>query len=394
MKMPSDNPREDSGAHRLAALLRKDAIESVNEERDQAAWRDLLCRVHDEDAQSVRGSRFKRWMLAPLAVGLGLVVLLSLRAFSPPSLRLTVDGRAWGRPDVAAEVERSRSLEFSDGSRLLLGSSGRLRVIRTDAHGALLLLERGKVDAAIQHRPSSGWRLELGPYVIQVIGTRFSATWNPDTGDMGVDLTEGAVAVAGPGISSPITVQSGQRFRANQVGNYNVQSRPTAEPAAPVAGPLVPAAAAPAKPRQALAEIPRASPPHERPTCVWTGLVSRGQFADVVAAAQAVGLETALALCPVPSLFALADAARYQAKFDLSKDALLSVRKRAPEQAGKAAFFLGRLDEARGNFASALAWYTHAMESNRGTSFQQEAKAGRARMAKMLQTQDTQPSAP
>lgn len=394
MKISSDSPREESGAHRLAALLRKSATESLNEERDQAAWRELLGKVHDEDARSVRGFWFKRWMLAPVAVGLGLVILLSLRAFSPPSLHFTVDGRVSGRPDVAAEAERTRNLEFSDGSSLQLGSSGRLRVIRTDPEGAVLLLERGHVDAAIRHRPSSRWRLDLGPYAIHVIGTRFSATWNPDTGDMGVDLMEGAVSVAGPGISTPVTVQAGQRFRANQVGNYNVQSRPVAEPVAPATEPPGPAAAATAKPRQAFAEIPRVSPPHERPTCAWTGLVSRGQFADVVAAAQTVGVETALAVCPVPSLFALADAARYQARFDLSKDALLAVRRRAPEQAGKAAFFLGRLDEARGNFASALAWYTRAMESNRGTPFQQEAKAGRVRMAKVLQTQDTQPSAP
>lgn len=394
MKMPSDNPREESGAHRLAALLRKNATESVNEERDQAAWRDLLCKLHDEDARSVRGFRRKPWMLAPVAAGLALGILLSLRVFSPPSLRFTVDGRVSGRPDIAADVERTRSLEFSDGSSVLLGSSGRLRIIRTDAEGALLLLERGQVDAAIRHRPSSRWRLELGPYAIQVIGTRFSATWNPDTGDMGLELMEGAVSVGGPGISSPVTVQAGQRFRANQVGNYNVQSRPSVEAMASQPGPPVPSAAAPAKPRQAMAAPPHVSASHERLACAWTGLVSRGQFADVVAAAQATGIETVLAVCPVPSLFALADAARYQGKFELSKDALLVVRKRAPEQAGKAAFFLGRLDEARGNFASALTWYTRALESNPGTAFQQEATEGRARMAKLLQIQDTQPSAP
>jgi hypothetical protein len=372
-------------------LLRKSATESVNEERDQAAWRELLASAHAEDARSLRRRRFRPWMLVPVAAGLVLVGLVGLRALSSPPLHFTLDGSESVRPDVAADGDRFRELEFSDGSTLSLHSAGRLRVTSTDADGATLSLVRGRVDAEVRHRPSAHWRFELGPYVVQVIGTRFSASWNPETGEMGLDLIEGAVSVAGPGISSPITVQGGQRFSGNRVGNYNVQSRVLTE-AGPAVEPSAPQAqAAAAKPRPTME--PQRAPSHpvrERPVCAWSGLVSRGQFADIVAAAHAMGIENALSACPAQSLFVLADAARYEGQFETSRDALLAIRRRAPDQAGKAAFFLGRLDEARGNADAALAWYTRALENAQGT-FVQEAKAGRARMAKRLSAPSSSP---
>jgi hypothetical protein len=386
-----DNPREESGAHRLAVLLRKSATESVNDERDQVAWRELLSSAHAEDTRSLRRHRFRPWMLAPVAAGLVLVGLVGLRAFSSSPLLFTLDGHEAVRPDVAAEGEQTRALEFSDGSSVRLLSAGRLRVTSTDADGATLSLVRGRVDAEVRHRPSAHWRFELGPYVVQVIGTRFSATWDPEAGEAGLDLIEGAVSVAGPGISSPITVQGGQRFSGNQVGNYNVQSRALTEAAPAVDPAMPPAPAAAAKPRVTIDSARAPShPSRERPTCAWSGLVSRGQFADIVAAAHAMGVENALATCPAQSLFVLADAARYQGQFEISRDALLAIRRRAPDQAGKAAFFLGRLDEARGNADAALAWYTRALENAQGT-FVQEAKAGRARMAKRLSVPSSSP---
>ncbi len=396
-----DSPREESGVHRLAALLRGDATCAVDKDGDELEWRTLLHAAHDDDEHGLRKRRALRlWLLAPVAacavlgVGWGLY-----RGLSEPSpLRFNLDGREAAGEYVAAEAERSRQMAFSDGSTVVLRPSGRLRVTGTHAHGATLLLERGGVDVSIRHHASTGWRLEVGPYVVEVTGTRFNVTWDPDAGDVGIDLIEGAVEVSGPGISTPLRLQMGQQFRANQAGSYGVERRQAAPVS--VAAATGPSgrdlSAVPLKaPRVAsLAGTERGGSPSApaKPACDFAGLVSSGQFEATVSAAQRLGIDTTLAECPTRSLFALADAARYLGRFDLSKSTLLAIRKRVPEDRCKAAFFLGRLEEARGNLELALSWYAQAMEGRVDPQFAEEAKAGKARITKRIRSVDPQSS--
>jgi ferric-dicitrate binding protein FerR (iron transport regulator) len=396
----SDNPREESGVHRLAALLRGDATHAVDHERDEAEWRMLLRVAHEDDEHGLRRRGPSRlWLLAPLAACAVLVAGWGLyRGFSAPSpLRFNLDGREPASEYVASEDVRPRQMAFSDGSTLVLHASGRLRVTVAHSHGATLLLERGRLDVSIRHHPSTRWRLEVGPYVVEVTGTRFDVTWDPDAGDFGVDLLEGAVHISGPGISTPIPLQIGQQFRANQAGNYAVQRQPQTAPASPptMTEPTArPSATAKATRVASAAGPERAGSPsgHDKPACDWTGLVSSGQFEATVSEAQRLGIETTLAECPTRSLFALADAARYLGKFDLSKSALVAIRKRAPDDRSKAAFFLGRLAEASGNLELALGWYSQAMEGKADPQFAEEANAGTARVTKRIRSVDSRPS--
>jgi tetratricopeptide (TPR) repeat protein len=103
-------------------------------------------------------------------------------------------------------------------------------------------------------------------------------------------------------------------------------------------------------------------------------------------------MDTALSECPPRSLFALADAARYLGNFELSKSALTTIRNRSPDDTSKAAFFLGRLEEARGNLELALGWYGQAMEGTPQPNFAQEAKAGKARIVKRMRGLDVHPA--
>ena len=397
MKKPSESPREESGVHRLAALLRNDATRSVDGEHDQAEWQRLLLAAHEED--SLPRPRPRRlWLLAPLTVGAALFALGLFRAtWAPSPLRFTLDGHAPAAEYLVSEAGRPRLVDFSDGSSLVLRSLGRLRVTHTDSRGATLSLERGQLDVSIRHRPSSQWRLDVGPYAVQVTGTRFNVTWDPDNGDFGVTLLDGAVAIRGPGISAPIALQVGQLFRANKAGSYTVQRQPQVAPVSPAGEPPAAEAAALASNGMRVASaagVERATSRlhHDRPACDWAGLVSKGQFAATVARAQALGIDTALSECPPRSLFALADAARYLGKFELSKSALLTIRKRSPDDTSKAAFFLGRLEEARGNLESALGWYAQAMEGNPQPNFAQEAKTGKARIVKRMRSLDVHPA--
>ena len=97
-----------------------------------------------------------------------------------------------------------------------------------------------------------------------------------------------------------------------------------------------------------------------------------------------MGIERALADCPAGSLFAIADAARYRSDFELSRKALLAIRRRSPADGGKAAFFLGRVEEARGNYELALRWYSEAADARQGAGFVSEARAAKTRVAKRV----------
>jgi len=76
--------------------------------------------------------------------------------------------------------------------------------------------------------------------------------------------------------------------------------------------------------------------------------------------------------------------ARYRSDFELSHRALLAIRRRSPADAGKAAFFLGRVEEARGNYELASRWYSEAAEARQGAGFVSEARAAKARVAKRV----------
>jgi hypothetical protein len=406
MSKRSETTKEESGIHPLAALLRTDAMESVDREHDHAEWQRLLLAAHAEDRAP--RPRARRWLLvAPAAACVTLLAFGAYRWARSP-LHFTLDGHEAPVDYLVADAGRPRQVDFSDGSSLMLRSLGRLRVTDTHARGATLLLERGRLDASIRHRPSARWRVDVGPYAIQVTGTRFNVTWDPDNGDFGLALLDGAVAVRGPGIPAPITLEVGQLFRANKTGAYTVlkEAQAASDPslAGPVAGlprhepAALPSEAAPGAPattphpaRSASRPLPplRGEVSSQRPACDFAGPVSKGQFEATLSRARHLGFDTALTECPPRGLFALADAARYLGKYDLAKKALLAIQKRSPEDSSKAAFFLGRLEEARGNLELALDYYRRAVQGDPEPHFAQEAKAGTVRIAKRMRSRDS-----
>lgn len=400
MREYDENPREESGVHRLAALLRKESTEIVDTDRDRVAWQRLLLATHEDDERRMGSSRWGRLrLLVPAAAGVLVLGAVLFQVFSKqPHLQFSVDGHQPADGYVMSEVGRPRCVDFSDGSSLVLHGTTHLRVTAAHADGATLSLERGEVDLSIRHRAKTHWQLDIGPYMVLVTGTHFGASWDPDSGDVGVDLLDGAVNVRGPGIGAPIILQAGQRFRANKAGSYNVETSgpATALPEPPAEAPAPQATATASKSKRPAGAVQAGSAPSraDKPGCDLVGLVSSGQFEAALAHARLLGVETALAECPARSLFALADAARYQGQFDLSRKALMAIRKRAPDDAGKAAFFLGRLEEARGNLETALGWYTQAMQGKTEPHYFEEAKAGKERLGKRAAALPTQPRQP
>src|SRR6185312_593657 len=81
------------------------------------------------------------------------------------------------------------------------------------------------------------------------------------------------------------------------------------------------------------------------PAMTWAQRVARGDFAGVIAEAEAKGVDATLASATLADLAALADAARYGGKLDLARRALGAERARfsGSREASNAAFLLGRI---------------------------------------------------
>jgi hypothetical protein len=109
----------------------------------------------------------------------------------------------------------------------------------------------------------------------------------------------------------------------------------------------------------------------------WPQALARGEFQRILADAELRGIDAVLAGSTSADLAALADAARYNRKDDLARQALLAQRQRFPRTlAGReAAFFLGTLDDSgAGHTAqtSALDWYgRYLVESPAGNYYGQ-----------------------
>lgn len=274
---------------------------------------------------------------APLVLAAAAVALATaLVVLWPRSLDLSVDGAAvhagqW----IAAPADAGVTLDFSDGSRFELAPGARVRVGAVDAKGARIVVEQGAVDAAVTHRPGARWSLQLGPYEVGVIGTRFVAGWKPESESLSVVLHEGAVRVTGPGLGDGLTMSPGQRIEITAPRN-EVTVR-TEDP---------PATREEARPAPAREEArPEPEPDPEAPAIEgWRALAAEARYDEALAAAHAIGFDALCERLDAPSLLSLADVARFAGDDGAARRALEAARRRfAGDASARAAFLLGRL---------------------------------------------------
>jgi TolA-binding protein len=107
----------------------------------------------------------------------------------------------------------------------------------------------------------------------------------------------------------------------------------------------------------------------------WHQQVAAGQFAEVIALAEARDLARVLREAPLDDLEALADAARYARRNDVARPALLALRERfaGSRAAREAAFLLGRLEEREGAARGALSWYERYLSDDPNGAYASQA---------------------
>jgi hypothetical protein len=262
----------------------------------------------------------------------GLLCMALLRGFAGPLPRATLAFEVAGAPGrvgawIAAPMDGSLALQFSDGSMFTLARGARARVVSTSADGAHLVLERGRADVHVQHRPHTDFRIKAGPFEVLVVGTRFALGWESPREQFVLTMEEGVVQVTGPGLPAPKLLRAGQQLKL-LAGPEGVAPTPRDVATAPVpqAGGL-PSIHPAASPEPAAPAIgPRRgvhTPLRERP------LAPRAEVEQAAAT----------------SLVQRADVARFAGRPDEALAALLELRVRFPRhlEARESAFWLGRL---------------------------------------------------
>jgi transmembrane sensor len=367
-----------SGLERLGAEARRAQDASADRALDLGAAR----RRFLAEPVPVRRRPAAAWfaaatLAAALVLGVG---LFFGRPLPPLAFRVGDAGRpgvvdAW----LAAGGEGPLSLRFSDGSEVRLAPSSRARVTRLDAKGATVRLEGGRLAVAVAKRKGAAWQVSLGPFRIDVTGTKFAVDWDPAGERLGLSMHEGSVLVSGCVFGGGHAFVAGDTVTAScRDGRIAISSKPAggeeAAPSPPVPEPSglpVPLArpSADSRPPPAVAPVttgegpaldarsaaaPRATAPD------WRKLASSGQYAQALDAAEAVGFGEECNHASAADLVTLGDAARYSGRFARARDAYSAVRRRFPrdERAAVAAFALGRLSaDQLGDQADAASWF-------------------------------------
>lgn len=372
---------------------------SLSPQDRRAGWGQLKAAL---DRRSRSGSR--RLMVAAVAtlgataaIGVGATISMrSSRKAASEELRTATEGSApltyavesgEARSDgrTGNTERRGRRLRFSDGSHVDLAASARAEVVSVESRGARIALDDGEVSVVVVHRPSTRWRLDAGPFSVFVEGTSFTLGWSAADERLQLHMQTGTVTVKGPIGTDPIRVRGGETLsirlperqiqlegagasQASSEGGPSLAPPTTSPPSASTMGasltpPPPPPSSSPSSTKRA-PSLPAVAPTRTTASDVagsrWRQLVAAGRFTEVVEDAENRGLRATLAAGGRDDLTALADAARYSRRNDVSRRALHALRDRFPasDAARDAAFFLGRQEEADNPRSSrCLEWY-------------------------------------
>jgi hypothetical protein len=314
------------------------------------------------------------------AVALASVLLFTLRpdrTVSPLTFRVGDSGRpgevdAW----LAAPSAAALPLRFSDGTAMSLAPSARARVTKIESTGATLLVESGRAEVAVAKRKGASWQISLGPFRVDVTGTKFDVAFDPVDERLALTMHEGSVVVSGCVFGTGRSFVGGDTVRAScrerkvdiapsaPIGSAALEAGPAGassseheEPLPPSDAPVVPAPAAKAR-----AEDPAVarSLPGDEHAADWRELVKSGSHRAAMEAAEAAGFADQCAQASADDLVALGDAARYSGRVERAAEAYGAVRRRFPghERAAVAAFSLGRLaQDQRADYGTAARWF-------------------------------------
>jgi transmembrane sensor len=326
-------------------------------------------------------------LLVAAAIAVAACMALFLMGTREPKVltfRVGDQGRA-GEVDawLEASPERSLPISFSDGTEVRLEPSARARVTRIEATGATVRMESGRANVSVRKRKNAAWHVSLGPFRVDVTGTRFDVDWDPASDKLLLQMHEGSVVVSGCAFGSGRAVVAGETARAScrdaqlEISTQRKASRANDQERASRSGvegnraderhvasdvALATPDEHPASSATSASSAPAASSgaAPKKTSADWHELVRGGRHREALDAAEAAGFSAECAKASAADLVALGDAARYTGRLDRAGEAYRAVRARFPghERAAVAAFAMGRIAfDQRADFADAARWF-------------------------------------
>ncbi|HXK20251.1 MAG TPA: FecR domain-containing protein, partial [Polyangiaceae bacterium] len=223
---------------------------------------------------------------------------------------------------VSATEPNAPHIHFSDGSEVALSPGSRARLATLDAVGAHLVLESGAADVRVTPNHGARYRVSLGPFAVDVTGTRFDVGFRPSDELFTLALHEGKVVVSGCVLGEGRTILAGESLSAScRAGHFEISA--LGARTLPQGPPDVQPAPSP-EPREAAdaevgssPEAGRALGPGAAPAASnWQGLSAQGHFAEAYASIELDGFEATVARASVKELALLGDTARFVGKPD------------------------------------------------------------------------------
>jgi hypothetical protein len=312
------------------------------------------------------------------------LVVLGVRWLHPrPALHATWNGATVVAPSVfEAATSRPQSLEFSEGSQILLEPDTRASLSRLSAKNADLTLDEGHILASIHKHTGITWTFAAGPYRVRVIGTRFTIDWDAERHQLRVAVREGRVKVSGgdlPGegvvLDAGALLERGAE-RAHLEGS-GLPASPAESAVAVPSEPSKPAASGNTAPHLAPKGTVETGNTTGEPTSndnpalpTWNTLAKQGKYKEALALAEKLGFDSLTNSLGEDDLLLLANAARYGGDASRAHLAQLKVRERfaGHRSAALAAFYLARSAlDVEHRPESAIRWFeTFLSESPRG----------------------------
>ncbi|RYZ01818.1 MAG: tetratricopeptide repeat protein [Myxococcales bacterium] len=282
---------------------------------------------------------------------------------------------------VSATDAGTPPIEFSDGSQVSLAPGSRARLATLDSVGAHLVLESGAADVRVVPNHGARYKVSLGPFAVDVTGTRFDVGFRPSDELFTLTLHEGKVIVSGCVLGEGRALLAGESLSAScRAGHFEISAvgaralpNVSAAPASESLGEAKPEAEVEPEsdaPPRASKEAPPAVPS-------WQGLSRQSRFADAYALIALEGFDAAVAKAPVSELALLGDTARFAGKPADALTAYQALRSRASGSAGakQAAFSIARVHfDQRAAYADAARWFRTYLAEQPGGPFAREAE--------------------